>query len=851
MYRIVTVYMRTYMRIMIVSSLIFSVLQGMQSEDDFDLLPEHEYQDRHGAGQRDGTPPGRTPGGARPAGDAGKQNRHAMPTGTIGSIIVEGNVSIPTYTILSKIPYRVGDLLRSSKTRLAIKNIYSLGVVSCVQISADYDDAGRLVLIISVTEKQPIERIVLEGNSALTSKFITKKLDLANLVAIDEGDFYSLEQRIRKLYGEKNYHQVTFQTRFQDTANGRKEVHITINEGKQTHIRRVMIQGNRVVSAAQIKKILVTRENWLFGFLDHSGSYQEGMLEYDRHLIEELYQNNGYIAVQVAEPIVTPVPDSSDIDVTFVIEEGDQYRVSKVTAQEHKLLSEAEQLAAIPVRPGQIFSRELVQASIENLRMLVGEYGYINADVIPNILPDTEKREVAIEFSTSLGGTVYAHKITVVGNSRTDDAVIRRNITINEGDLITTQQMEISKNRVLALGFFEPRSGAHWNMIRHSEQAADLELIVKEVKTGSFMLNLGVDGDASDANAPWKKVKVALGAQNTNWFGRGIQGNVSASYAADQTGIDLTIADPWLLDRPIYGSLTAYHHRSSAEDKFTPDAPPELSTAVFVRVGLTVEQLDNVSLTGDVGVENICFPALNDTVLAALDMQGSVAKSLTMRKRQSGNIVSLGCTLIQDVRNHPVYPTDGYLLNGTVKVAVPHTQSPQSFSFLKGEFDGQWYAPVINEYDLVFRFHLFAGVVKPIHRYSVPFRELYHVGGPATVRGFTFGQIGPVYNGTLLGSTHSLVVNAELLFPIKIDASIRGVIFYDGGSGWGTPNADLLTAAERDRLQDHFDYRHAIGFGIRLTNPMPISVDVGFKLDRRKRLGESLSEVHFNMTRSF
>lgn len=840
MYRKLKSYMRVCLRSIAVGSCLFQCMYGMSSpeyttDEDFDLVPEHEYHEQQGDTQS----------------SSHKVVRSASPMGVIGSIVVQGNVSVPTYTILSKIPYRIGDTLRSSKTRLAIKNIYALGMVSCVQIAADQDAEGRIILIVMVTEKQPISRIVLQGTYALTSKFITKKLDLPSIVALDEGDFYSLEQRIKKLYGEKNYHHVVCKTSFQDAADGTKEVCIMIEEGKPTHIRRVIIEGNSVVSAAQIKKILVTRENWLFGFLDHSGSYQQGMLEYDRHMIEEFYQNSGYIAVQVAEPIVTPVPNSYDIDVTFVIEEGEQYRVGAVTAQEHKLLSEAEQLAAIPLRPGQIFSRDAVQASLENLRMLVGEYGYINADISPHVMPDPEKREVAIDFVTSLGATMSLHKITLVGNNRTDDSVIRRNITLNEGELITTQQMEISKNRVLALGFFEPRSGAHWNIIRRDDQSVDLDLILKEIKTGSFMLNLGVNGDAADGTAPWKKVKVALGAQNTNWFGRGIQGNVSASYAADQTGIDLTIADPWLLDRPIYGSLTAYHHRSSTEDKFTPDAPPELSTALFARVGLTIEQLDNVSVTGDVGFENICFPALKPEILTALDTQGPVIKQLTLRKRQSGNIVIIGCSAIQDVRNHPVYPTDGYLLNGTLKVAVPHTQAPQSFSFFKGEFDGQWYAPVINEYDLVFRLHLFAGVIKPIHCYSVPFRELYNVGGPTTVRGFTFGQIGPTFNGTLLGATHSVVVNAELLFPIKLDASIRGVLFYDGGSGWGTSNADLIPAAERDRLRDAFDYRHAIGFGIRLTNPMPISVDVGFKLDRRKRLGESLSEVHFNMTRSF
>jgi outer membrane protein insertion porin family len=265
-----------------------------------------------------------------------------------------------------------------------------------------------------------------------------------------------------------------------------------------------------------------------------------------------------------------------------------------------------------------------------------------------------------------------------------------------------------------------------------------------------------------------------------------------------------------------------------------------MTTAAIGKLGLTIAQLTNTTVLGELGFESICFRELGI---------GEELHALVARKFQSGNVLSIGASLIQDMRNHPTHPTTGYLWNTGAKVGIPYSLKKTDFGFVKWELDAQWYASIIDEYDLVFRFHLFSGIVHQIHNFATPYRELFHIGGPATVRGFEFGQISPSFEGSSLGATKALVINAELLFPIRPDGSIRGVLFYDGGAGWDTPDKRLIP--EGLLRNNNFNYRHAIGFGIRLTQPTPVSIDVGFKLDRRKRLGESLSEVHFNMMRDF
>lgn len=163
-----------------------------------------------------------------------------------------------------------------------------------------------------------------------------------------------------------------------------------------------------------------------------------------------------------------------------------------------------------------------------------------------------------------------------------------------------------------------------------------------------------------------------------------------------------------------------------------------------------------------------------------------------------------------------------------------------------------------KEDDLVFHLRGHLGFIGQFSNHTIPYRELFLIGGPATLRGFNFGQAGPqivieefgANSVDPIGGKKALYLTAELLFPVLEDRSIMGTIFYDGGCGWDTPNASEIPQ-QLPLRHNNFSYRHAIGFGVRMTSPTPMIIEWGFKLDRNKRLGESASEIHFTATRDF
>lgn len=769
------------------------------------------------------------------------QETSDLPDAVIAEIVVSGNELIPHATIMAHSCYHVGEKFLPQKSRSLLHSLYRIGLVSCASLEVEEIAPGSLRLHISIVEKPQIHEFKFQGNALFSSFNLAKKLEVQNIAAGDEGDICTIEARIKSMYAEKNYHNTKVSHTVVTDDAGVRTVLFTIDEGYPTNVRRVFFKGNSVLSSRKLRGLTFTREDWVLGFMNRAGSFQPGALEYDRSVIESNYQNIGYLMAQVTDVAVTPVPGSSNVDVTFTISEGDQYVVTSVKAPGTSLFSEQEQLAVVGVRPGQWYSKEMIKQSVEMLRMLFGEYGYIDAEVIPQVVPDIQNKTVAITFQCSLGNQIFLNRIRVIGHKKTDEDVIRRQLILDEGEMITTRKLELSKGRVQSLGFFDVKGGVNWNVVRLNDNQADLELLLDETKTGQFFMQLGFGGLPSDRSSPADGFRVNVGAQNSNWLGRGLQGSLSLMYSKQEGSFDINITDPWLFNRPMYGSMHFFHRRSKYEDfNLASEQPSELTTALFTKLGFSVERVANVSAILESGFEHICFGELKAEAQWA---------NLITRRFQSGDVISVGGSIMQDLRNHPTHPTSGYLANLATKVGIPMQLKQSDFGFWRMDFDTQWYASLIEEYNVVFRFHMLAGFINKIANFAIPYRELYHIGGPATVRGFLFGQIGPQIAGTSLGATRALVLNNELLFPVTRDGSIRGVIFYDGGAGWNTPDKNLIPVA--GLRNDSFNYRHAIGLGVRLTQPQPVSIDIGFKLDRRKRFGESLYEVHFSMTRDF
>jgi outer membrane protein insertion porin family len=768
---------------------------------------------------------------------------------TISSITIEGNNLVSSETILSKVPYAVGDTFRAFKSAEMIQLLFALGYFKNIQLFAEDSSESQVDLFIVVDEKKRLEKIVIENNKHLSYEEIEKKFKLSEIITLDEQGLESLSLQIKKLYSEKDYHNVILETRLEEVDPQTVRAHITVQEGKKTHVKRVFFKGNCAISESLLRSLTFTREDWLLGFLDKAGSYQKEALDFDKYTIENYYQNNGFLAAQVTEIVTEKEPreKSNDVYVTFNIDEGELYRVSAVRAPGNDIFTEEELLQVIPIRPGELYSKEKIRNTMETLRILWGEKGYIYAEIEPSVVPDMENKTVEIEFVSSLGDQVFVNRINIQGNRKTRDHIIRRLIKFNEGDLLTASKLEFAKNSTEATGFFDPKNGVNWKIVRLDEDKADVNLILKERPTGRFNAQIGFGGSDTNIQSPTTTFNVGMNLADINAWGTGVSYNFSLNYSAQDRSFNFDVFSPWIFNRPIgIGSNIVLRKMTYEEFRQVSQKPTE---SIFGGSGILrflIPQFNFINTQIEVGAQRINYNTITAQVMNRDPLANTVFQNVLNNLFVSGNLIWLNMSFAQDFRNNPVFPSRGYQWVTSLRFGLPHQKN--DFGFVKLEADAQWLTPLINEYDLILKLHGFLGLTHIFNGYTVPYKELFHIGGPATVRGFEFGQIGPQIFDNSLGGKKAFVFNAELLFPVTADQSIKGVLFYDGGAGWDTPNPAIAQPYLRN---NSFDFRHAIGFGIRVTKPTPVRVDVGFKLDRRKRDGEPASRIHFGMNQEF
>lgn len=790
----------------------------------------------------------------------------------INEIYIVGNKYVSREAIINLIPYKHGETFDPKRASSIIKNLYA-GLKRFRDIKIYGENVGKdsINLYIEVEEKKLLKDVIFEGNKNVASKDIESKIHFDEIPALDKEELKKYAQEIKRIYLEKGYHDTNVETDLQIDGNQAIAV-FKITENPKAAVKRILFRGNKHTTGKELRSIMFTREDWILSFMDKSGTYHPERLEGDKQVIEQYYQNKGFLTAKVSDVEVQINPTNQNVTLIFEIQEGDIYTINEIKAPipTGQLCSEEYVLSQLPMRTGHYYSREAIVESIKRIEQIWGNQGYIFANVEPSIQPDEDKKTVNISFYTELGNKIYLNKVTIKGNKKTHDTVIRRRLLLEEGELLTQIKMDVSKDRIESLGYFDARDGVNWKVIRQGDDKADLDLLLKEIKTGHFNLKLGFGGAGLELKTPVSGLSLGAELADTNLFGSGIVVNAQASWAKEETSFAFHVAQPWLFDRPLSAAMDIYHRRPGYDEFRLVHPIYEKNTGGALTAGFITRTnyWDDTQVLFSLGIDDVRYENrdFNDTEearAAALNTApplrtflpaGSAAaleyQFILDREFTPSTFLWFASAIEQDSRSHPMHTSRGNKWKLSNKFAFPKMLGSRN-GFYKFDLDAAWFTPIIGEFDLVLKLHGHLGIVTPLGNGRIPFGELYNIGGPASVRGYLFGQIGPKFLGDPIGAKKALFLNAELIFPVTSDFSIKGVFFYDGGAGWDNPYVSGLTPSFV--TDNTFTYRHSIGLGVRLLNPMPIKVDWGFKLDPRKnrfdpKKSESASEIHFGMT---
>lgn len=783
----------------------------------------------------------------------------------INKVILQGVETVDPDAVKAVLPFSKDDVYSKKDVSKAIKKIDALGRFDKVSIAERLDNENKKVdLKISVVEKKILKGFEIEGNSVVTNKKIISKTGLGSLDFISDHDVKVIIKKIEDEYKANNYLGVVinYDLEVADSDPRYLFLKIKVKEGVKTSLKRVNFYGLKDVPESVIRPKIMTREGWLFSALDNSGKLNREFVENDSKIIEEIYQNRGYIQAEVVNTRIRINEAENSAEVDFFVKEGNRFKVRFVTLPENdKDFSSFDLKRKLSIHRGDFYSKEKVIESIGQIKRYLGNYGYIFADVRPDVKNVEGKDEVDIDFYVEKGESYTIDNIEITGNKNTKDSVIRRELCVNEGDLVTSSKLDLSKYFVESLGYFESDQ-VDWKKTIKDGNKVDLELNVKEARTGNG--NLGATFGSDHASSVGNfKIFAELRKRNFAGMGWDVSGNVHLGANKLQSG-GIQFVNPHIFDSNVYFAYDAYLKRAEYEGYASYKVRPlEETKGVITSLGFNLFPYQTkIQTLFEAGIENIDFI---EKGVKKEDFKASrIGDLFESTKTNSGFYNWLGLGFVRDTKNHPLYPSAGYKAELKTKLVLPAVN--ENYNMIKTEFEARHYLSLVKKERLVFASRLKLGVVGNFSGSApIPNKELYHMGGPDSIRGFRWGEAGPVYKERTevlpVGAKNSFITSFELITPMTFstfadDYTPRAYLFCDLGCGWNHP-FDLDLSTEQDKIvrdkifNQDFKVRKTVGWGIRLTSPYPIQISQGFKLDRNLFTRERSSETHIVMNIPF
>jgi len=456
------------------------------------------------------------------------------------TIVVQGSQRVDAETVRS---YFSGT--DQARINEGVRALYSTGLFSDVRVRRD---GGRI--IVQVVENGVINRVAFEGNSKVKGDILASEVQTRSRGPYSQATVQADIERIKDIYRRAGRGAANVTARTVDLPNGRIDVVFKVSEGGKTGVREINFVGNQAYSAYRLRNLMQTTEmNWL-SFLKNTDVYDPDKISSDLEGVRRFYLKNGYADFRVVGSEARYDEAREGYIVTVSVEEGAQYRISAVNVDSRLSDVSPEALrGALKVSAGDIYNGDLVERSVESLTREVSRKGYAFSAARPRGERDPAAQTIALSFVVEEGPRVYVERITVRGNTRTRDYVIRREFDLGEGDAYNRVLVDRAERRLNNLGFFK-----RVRITNEPGSAPDRVVVVVDVEdqpTGSF----GISGGYSTQDGIIGEVSVT----ESNFLGRGQFVRAAATLGQRTRGVDLSFTEPYFLGYRMSGGFDLFH----------------------------------------------------------------------------------------------------------------------------------------------------------------------------------------------------------------------------------------------------------------------------------------------------
>lgn len=676
----------------------------------------------------------------------------------IHKIKVYGLQRISLGTFLSYLPVKEGDRIDTSQTPTIIKTLYKTGFFNEVNLTQKNGE-----LIITVAERPVIGSIKVSGNKKIDTKQLQTVLKTAGLVegeAFDNSVLNSVEQALVQQYYNLGAYNAQVKTSIKQEARNRVAVNIDITEGPTAKIKLIRIIGNNAFSEKALLKNFTLTKSSIFTIFSSNDQYSKEKLDADLEKLRSFYFDHGYVNFKVDSAQVSITPDKKSIYITIHVTEGAIYKIKGFSVTGNLIGKRKEIYNLIELKPGDVFSRKTLLDIQTNLTMFLGVYGYgmPNIKIQPKI--DDKTKLVFINFDIEPGKKIYVRRINIVGNTKTNDVVIRREIRQQEGGLFSVLQQEESKRRLANLGYLQDIN-TKIDPVPGNPDQVDLTYSVKDASSASANLQVGF----SDADG----FLYGLSINEQNLFGTGKSLTLGFDNSKDYKNYNISYYNPYFTTNNISLLTTGYAQFNN---------PGAINLSAYsaniyggaMTFGFPFSDYNRLNL--GYGVEHIEIGttlATSQQVLDFIANNGSVYNDL--------KLISGWSFTNQD---RAVFPTKGFSNSINLTVGVP--LGKKSVNYYTADYTASYYHPIYKNF--IFHARGEAGYGNGYGKtHGLPFFKNFYAGGIDSVRGFESGTLGPLDNfGHALGGNVITVASASVIFPNPVGDSLRTSVFTDVGN---------------------------------------------------------------------
>jgi len=786
----------------------------------------------------------------------------------IGGIDVEGTKFLDNKTLIQLSKLEVGSkiMVPGDELTKASKILWQQGLFSNVQIKVKSIQSNTIFLTLFLEERPRLSKFKFNGLKRSEIDAIRDKIKLARGKIITENVIINTKNIIANHFKEKGFLNISTSIDQEVDTITKNHVIILLNidKGKKVKIGKINFEGNSTFSNKRLKRLMKDTKEKKFFRIFKASKFLEEAYETDKENIILKYNEKGLRDAKVISESTSYIDEEEILNIEIKINEGKTYYFGDITFVGNTKYSDNELAALVGIKKGDIFDQSVLETRVlgspdsRDVHSIYLDNGYLFSQVTP-IETEIRNDTIDIEIRIFEGLQARINRVSVSGNSKTNDHVIIREIRTKPGDLFSRSDIMRSQREIATLNYFDPEKLNIDVDPNQKDGTVDLNYIVEEKSSDQIELQGGYGADRiiGTFRVSFNNFSAKNIFKNGAWTPLPSGDGQRLSLSATSNGVqfqsyNISFTEPWLGGKkPNSLTIGAYHSITSngleREDE---------NRGVFKVTGASF----------GLG-KRLKWPDDFFTLYQNISLKKYLVDQYSFGNFDDGTFYNMSYSFVlgRNSVDQPTFPRKGSNMKLSIQLTPPYSilDGIDNYSeseiedlntwveYHKWNFGANWFNSLADK--LVLKTNLEFGLIgKYSNDKELTQFERFYVGGDGlsgyavdgreviALRGYENNSLSP-NNGATIYNKYTL----ELRYALSLNpqSPIFALAFLEAGNTWNMFNKF-----------NPFNIKRSAGVGIRMTIPMMgiMGVDWGYGFDEITGSPTSSgSQFHFSINQQF